>query len=324
MATTTPNFSLIEPAVLSSTDANLWGGMLNTNSTNLDAFLTSLTANFAGTSTPVLGTTASPTSGQWWVNTTGSTWPLNIYDGTSWVLVGTINPTTHTFAPVTSLSLVLNPVTFKTAGTFTYTPSANLVYLTVEVQGGGGGGAATITGTPINYWSQGGAGGGYGKSLLAAASVLGGVTVTVGAGGAGGTSSPIAGANGGNSSFGALITATGGAGGVSMVAGTVFAAPAPGSSTGGNLLNLNGGFGAAGYGGTGPTYISGSGGSGIYGNGGAPWVACIPSSSTVVNGNNGQAGTGGGGGGGISSNGSAVANGGNGASGCIIITEFIS
>jgi hypothetical protein len=205
MATTTTNFSFIEPAVLSNTDANVWGGMLNTNSSNLDTYLTQITGSYIGNSAPVLGTTVTPTSGQFWINNTvSSSWPVQIYDGASWVLIGTINTVNHTFtAPATASSI--NVQVFSSSGT--YTPSANLSYAVVEVQAGGGG--AGFTNANSAYGASGG-GGGYSKSALSATTIGASQTITIGTGGSGGASMNTNGAAGGSSSFGSLLSATGG------------------------------------------------------------------------------------------------------------------
>lgn len=95
-----------------------------------------------------------------------------------------------------------------------YTPSPGLVSLVVECIGGGGAGGA-INALTAAQWAGGGGGasGGYSRIALAAGLVLGGVNVTIGAGGiqvAGGSS---AGGGGAATSFGAFCLANGGGGG---------------------------------------------------------------------------------------------------------------
>ena len=96
---------------------------------------------------------------------------------------------------------------FTASGTWTAPVNATWVY--VEAIGGGGGGGR---GTSIG---AGGGGGGFNASLFRASDVGNSVTVTIGAGGAGiaslGGSNP--GSDGGNTTFGALVTAYGGKGG---------------------------------------------------------------------------------------------------------------
>jgi len=143
---------------------------------------------------------------------------------------------------------------FTSSGTFTV--PEGVTQIIVEVVGGGGGGGA---GSGYENYAGGGGGGGYGKGYF---SVLSGETysVVVGSGGIGAvyTSGYTAGAAGGSSSFGSLISATGGAGG-------------------GAALNANGLGGTSsamffGVGQTGSTHVtvlSGHPSSTIYGYGGA-------------------------------------------------------
>jgi hypothetical protein len=110
--------------------------------------------------------------------------------------------------PSTSMTLGpaytgLSTVVFTSSGTFTV--PAGITQATITVVGGGGGGGATL---------QGGTGG-YAKVYITGLS--GSYTVTVGAGGNGGAS----GTAGGTSSFGSLISCTGGAVGGANGVGTV-------------------------------------------------------------------------------------------------------
>jgi len=104
---------------------------------------------------------------------------------------------------------------FTTSGSFTV--PAGVTKIEVEVRGGGGGGGGGMTATS-SIPGRGGCGGGYGKGVF---SVIEGSThtVTVGAGGSGGSSAPSAGVAGGTSSFGTLISATGGGGGTTGTSG---------------------------------------------------------------------------------------------------------
>lgn len=113
--------------------------------------------------------------------------------------------------------------------------------LKVRLCGGGGGGGGSFG---ANSAGVGGAGGGYAEGIFA---VTGGSTiaVTIGAGGSAGAASPTPGGTGGTTSFGALISATGGEGGA---AGNMAIAITPnggGIGTGGDLQmpGLGGGFG---------------------------------------------------------------------------------
>ena len=128
---------------------------------------------------------------------------------------------------------------FNTAGTFPWDPALmndEIKYLRVRCVGGGGGSAstgATIAGQGI---ARGGGGGGaYTEGWVS--QPVAAVTITVGAGGTGGTpgGTPTAGGAGGASSFGALVVANGGSGsGI---------ATAPGV---GPLISAGGNQGAAG------------------------------------------------------------------------------
>jgi hypothetical protein len=76
----------------------------------------------------------------------------------------------------------------------------------VEVWGAGSGSYASVPGLP----SGGGAGGGYGRKLVAGLIPGQIVAVTVGAGGAAGSTGGVAAGSGGTSSFGQFVNATGG------------------------------------------------------------------------------------------------------------------
>src|SRR5580704_13026830 len=95
-----------------------------------------------------------------------------------------------------------------------YSPSPGLVTAVVECVGGGGGGGPCAEST-VTIGGGGGAGsGGYSRVTLAAALVLGGVNVTIGAGGFGGNPLPDGIANAGQpTTFGAMCVANGGGGG---------------------------------------------------------------------------------------------------------------
>jgi hypothetical protein len=171
-----------------------------------------------------------------------------------------------------------NMQVYSTAGTSTFTVPAGVTKIMVEVWGGGGGGgnsSATVTGTVGS-----GAGGGYGRSIF---SVVPGqnYSVVVGAGGVAGSG------DGGTSSFGSIINATGGIGGNS-IGGSTFKTPNGGTSNG--TFNVTGGQGV--FGGS----MSGAGtyGGGSYGSfGGRGALNGILASSGNAPGGGGGSGSGG-------------------------------
>jgi hypothetical protein len=156
-----------------------------------------------------------------------------------------------------------NMQVYATAGTYTFTVPVGVTKVMVEVWGAGGGG---------NYGSSGGGrpggGGGYGKSIFIvnAGTVY---SVVVGAGGASGTSTSFpAGATGGSSSFGVIITSTGGRGGDPLV--NTYLSGLGG--TGNGSINQNGGKGNDGQ--TGTTFPPIGGNGALGGSGGQPNNSC--------------------------------------------------
>ena len=172
----------------------------------------------------------------------------------------------------------------------TWTRPAGCVRVRVRLVGGGGGGS-----TPGADNSGGGAGaGGYSERLISTAVTGSSQTVTVGAGGA-------AEGVGGTTSFGSLLSATGGTGATAQ-------AGAPGGMGSGGDINIGGGGGEAAIG-TSSTANAGScGGSSVLGGGGHGVRG-------IAAGNPGRAFGGGGGGG-------SEASGGAGAAGVVIVEEF--
>ena len=193
--------------------------------------------------------------------------------------------------------ITVNVQTFIAGGT--YTPTANMTYCTIEVQGSGGGGAGG------SLLAGGGGAGGYAKKTVTAATIGASQVVTVGGAGTGGTSTNNGG-NGNSSSVGSIVSATGGTGGNANGAGGGGGAGGSGSSGDINLTGQSGGNAFA-YGST----AGANGGSCFYGQGGQA-LANTTSAGTT--------GTGYGGGGG---GGAGASSGGNGAPGIVIITEYI-
>ena len=161
-----------------------------------------------------------------------------------------------------------------------------LSFIKVEAVGGGGGGGTYGGGT-----GGGGGGGGYGYHIIGASELGSTETVTIGAAGA-------AAGNGGNTSFGALLTANGGVGGNAGAGGTVTGAD----------FSIVGGTGDEGWSGA-TLDIGGQGGNSFYGHGGHANLAST-----------GNVGTGYGAGG----SGGMNAVGGVGTIGIVIITEYYS
>ncbi|MER0986842.1 hypothetical protein AAA626_08685 [Pseudomonas aeruginosa] len=209
--------------------------------------------------------------------------------------------------------------TFRTPGTFTYTPTPGTKSVIVEVQGGGGGGGASVSTTTGQYSvGSAGQGGGYAKSRLT--SGFSGAAVVVGAGGAGGTAGNNNSATGGTSSFGGIVSASGGSGGALGSAQTglsiINSTGAPGAGAGGNIVNVGGGAS--------PSTICFS----------ATAASATPSGSAMLGGAvgptsyqgagsaNAGLGYGGGGGGAVSKQIDTAYAGGIGAGGVVIVWEF--
>jgi len=128
--------------------------------------------------------------------------------------------------------------------TGTYTRPAGLKRALVELVGGGAGGGGANALAAQAAVGAGGGGGGYAIELLESSAIGATETVTIGAAGSGGSGNSI-GAAGGTTSFGALLSATGGSGGGVTGSGT---GPAltDGASGGvgvGATVNINGGPG---------------------------------------------------------------------------------
>lgn len=215
---------------------------------------------------------------------------------------------------------------FATPGTTTYRKRDGANSVRVMVVGGGGGGGDCTSGE--GYAGSGGAGGGYAESFLTEG--FDGALVVVGKGGVGGGNfagqPPVDAAPGGTSSFGTLLSATGGAAGIKGIttrtsAGVLTRAKGDGGGvgSGGNIYNAAGQDGGSSLQlGVGIDVFAGRGGDSHLGIGGDVHVLLNPNT-----GNSGRPGKGpGAGGSGCASAGAGAGFGGAGADGIVIVWEY--
>lgn len=160
----------------------------------------------------------------------------------------------------------------STSGATSFTALAATRLLRVRIVGaGGGGGGAQGTGAGQQSAGAGGGGGGYAEGILQPPGTP--TTVTVGAAGAGAAPGLIAGGAGGQTTFGALLTANGGAGGPpgGQVAGSnVVGTASGGTASGGSVVNSAGQPGGVAIIVATGAVSSGPGAPGLYGGAGAP------------------------------------------------------
>lgn len=228
------------------------------------------------------------------------------YNGTDWILK---NPAAVAFA-----GGAINIQTFTTSDTWTK-PVRGTIAVVYIVGGGGSGGKGAAAAA-----QGGGGGGGYAEKTFLLSTLGATETVTLGDGGAAQTTANTAGNAGGDSTFGAWLTAYGGGGGGFLAGGGGGGGAGGGfagagltavGGTGGSAQGLGGGNGGA----TGTIGGISNGGGG--GGGGAATDA------TTANGNGGASASGGGGGGagaedsspGAGTGGFALRSGGNGGAG---------
>lgn len=136
--------------------------------------------------------------------------------------------------PMTGLGMAVQVFT----STGVYTPAAGMRFCIVEVVGAGGSGGKG--GSSSN--GAGGGGGGYARRLLTALQVGASQPVTIGNGGAQQTSNGAPGNNGQTTSFGTLVSATGGKGGGAGAVATLILGGEPGVGVNGDI-NMQGGPG---------------------------------------------------------------------------------
>lgn len=199
-----------------------------------------------------------------------------------------------------------------TAGA-TWSKPAGIVRVIVTVIGGGGGGGGIGTTGNGSYIAGSGGGGGTAIKTILAASLGATETVTVGAGGTAGATTPTSGGTGGTSSFGAHCSATGGAGGASNTGASRVSGGDGGSGSGGDI-NLTGALGDRGVGTT-QDFTHFKGGASSF-SPGASKNTVSGSAGTSASNNSGGGGTGG-----FKENTTAFA-GGTGGSGVVIVEEY--
>lgn len=93
MPTYTTNFAIPKPLVNNPIDQDSWGDEINSGMDIIDNMLYNLSTNAIGTSRP-----SYATAGTLWINNSANPWNVYIYDGTSDVSIGTLDPVTHQFS----------------------------------------------------------------------------------------------------------------------------------------------------------------------------------------------------------------------------------
>ncbi|MEO8701412.1 MAG: hypothetical protein ABI867_15305 [Kofleriaceae bacterium] len=202
-----------------------------------------------------------------------------------------------------------------TAGTSTYTPTLGTRRVLLRMVGGGGGGGGASGGAAQFAFGGGGSSGVYLEKSIDSATPITGGSVTIGAGGTAGPTTPGSGGVGSDTSIfiqGSTLTAKGGLGGLGAATGTaaqVTGGVAP-PSTGSSPADVTGGeAGLSGFRISGGAGNVGPGGGNPLGGGGYN-----------VNGAGVGTGFGAGGGGGFAS--TTGGSGGVGTAGVVIIDEY--
>ncbi|EJH6513069.1 carbohydrate kinase [Escherichia coli] len=211
---------------------------------------------------------------------------------------------------------LLNIQVFYSSGIYNPTPGTKKVI--VEMVGGGGGGAGSRSASSGQI-SVGGAGGAGSYAKGQFTQNFSGVQITVGAKGAGGTSSWPYASDGGASSFGSLITAAGGsagqpAGPANSFPFTTVAAVVSAGANGANIIGTPGQGASASIAVSAAVVTESTGGSSQFGAGG--FITAFN-----ANGINGS-GYGSGGGPSKVNGGNAAVAGGDGSQGLVIVWEY--
>jgi hypothetical protein len=239
---------------------------------------------------------------------------------------GTGDPTDLTAAQVLTILAAFSSIAvqaFTTPGANTYTPTSGMKFaLAISTGAGGGGGGADGGDAGMNAAAGGGAAGGTCIELFSAATIGASQTVTIGTAGTAGADTGADGGAGGDTTFGALHTATGGPGGdgVTTTTITIGGRAAGGVPTGG-LVNITGGDGMPGYvEGTNDFQVGGAGGASFWGGGPAGGLRL--NSAGAAAGNAGAA-YGAGGSGAVCQDSTTGAAGGAGKDGFCLVIELI-
>ncbi|MEJ0017547.1 MAG: hypothetical protein WDN25_13470 [Acetobacteraceae bacterium] len=184
----------------------------------------------------------------------------------------------NTMIQIGALRASVIPQYFTNSGTWIV--PAGVTEADVQLWGGGGGGQGCDT----NGAAGGGSGGGYSRKRITGLVAGQSISVSIGAGGAGGAAGPNVGSAGGTTTFGAVFSATGGGGGNNVN-------PTPGTGAGGDLNLFGGGGGGAVIAGGGPAYYGGPGGDGAFGGGGGPASGGVGSGGAIPGGGGGGGGS---------------------------------
>ncbi len=219
----------------------------------------------------------------------------------------------------------------SSTGSSTYTPSTGMVYADVQICGAGGGGMGGYNPNhSLLLPTVGGSAGGYARKVFTAAQIGASQTVTIGVGGAGGDINGTSlGGNGGNSTFGALLTANGGGGATVGVDAITTTPGAVGTASGGTITKSGqaGNFGTVAFdtsgtpGSSNYLFFGGAGGASQLSIGGAGGYLSRISTLACTVGLPGTYGSGGGSGSWTQNN---TTNGGAGGNGVCIILEYCS
>ena len=342
----TNNLALPEPQTADPSSQNTWGILLNTAAQITDACIAAVeSVDVSGSANVVLtfnpGTVDETCAAHF--NLTGTLtgdvcvlWPngrdrmfsvTNQATGAFVLALGVNNGsglpagTTQTIAPGATGQFFSNgtDILQRTSGGIskvvqqvipasgTYTPTAGMQYCTVRMVGGGAGGFTAASVFP----GGGGGAGEYAEGTFTAAQVGASQSITIGAGGA-------ASSDGGDTSFGSLLTAKGGKTPTTGGGGFVGIGGLGGTGGSGTGLHSPGGDGTAAAlivpATSGLVAYGGTGGAGAFGGGGRGGAGLTD------NGHAGEAYGSGGGGNGIQSNTFSTA--GAGAGGLVIVTEY--